>query len=132
MSHLSEIYIENKLNLLLNIISHLMKWLVYFYRYVNKLIKLMEGYDKMLTDELVDKFDKAETMEEKKAILAQAGMEFTDDELENVAGGMMAGIKFAKCSRTGCGFVKSLNRHNPIPPRECPNCGSKLNIRSMR
>lgn len=40
-----------------------------------------------LTGELKDKVEAAETQEEKKDIIAQAGMELTDDELENVAGG---------------------------------------------
>lgn len=40
-----------------------------------------------LTGELKDKVDAVETAEEKKDIIAQAGMELTDDELEMVAGG---------------------------------------------
>ena len=36
---------------------------------------------------LKDKVDKAETKEEKKAIIAEAGMELTDEELDCVAGG---------------------------------------------
>ena len=40
-----------------------------------------------LTGELKDKVTKAESMEEKKDVIAQAGMELTDDELEGVAGG---------------------------------------------
>ena len=36
---------------------------------------------------LKDKVDKAETKEEKKNIIAEAGMELTDDELEIIAGG---------------------------------------------
>ena len=40
-----------------------------------------------LTGLLKDKVDKANTKEEKKDIIAQAGMELTDDELESVAGG---------------------------------------------
>ena len=47
----------------------------------------MEGYTMKLTGILKDKVDKAETMEAKKDIIAQAGMELTDDELEGVAGG---------------------------------------------
>lgn len=46
-----------------------------------------------LTDELKDKIDKAETMKEKKDIIARAGMELTDDELEEVAGGRSWGWK---------------------------------------
>jgi len=41
-----------------------------------------------LTGILKDKVDKAETKEEKKDIIAQAGMELTDEELEGVAGGI--------------------------------------------
>lgn len=40
-----------------------------------------------LTGILKDKVDKAETMEAKKDIIAEAGIELTDDELEGVAGG---------------------------------------------
>ena len=40
-----------------------------------------------LTGILKDKVSKAETKEEKKDIIAQAGMELSDDELEMVAGG---------------------------------------------
>ena len=40
-----------------------------------------------LTGNLKDKVEKAETMEEKKNIIADAGMELTDEELEGVAGG---------------------------------------------
>lgn len=36
---------------------------------------------------LKEKFDKAETIEEKKKVLAEAGIELTDDELYLVAGG---------------------------------------------
>ena len=56
-----------------------------------------------LTDELVEKFDKAETIEEKKAILSQAEIELTDDELEIVSGGTEdSEIKYVKCG--GCGW----------------------------
>ena len=47
----------------------------------------MEGYTMKLTGELKDKVDAVETAEEKKDIIAQAGMELTDEELEGVAGG---------------------------------------------
>ena len=40
-----------------------------------------------LTGELKDKVERVETMEEKKNIIADAGMELTDEELEGVAGG---------------------------------------------
>lgn len=40
-----------------------------------------------LTGKLKDKVDAVKTMEEKKAVIAEAGMELTNDELEGVAGG---------------------------------------------
>lgn len=40
-----------------------------------------------LTGELKKKVDSAETMDEKRSIIANVGMELTDDELEGVAGG---------------------------------------------
>ena len=40
-----------------------------------------------LTGILKDKVSKAETKEEKKDIIAEAGMELTDEELDMVAGG---------------------------------------------
>jgi len=43
-----------------------------------------------LTGKLKEKVDAVETKEEKKAIIAEAGMELTDDELENAAGGKLA------------------------------------------
>lgn len=52
-----------------------------------------------LTGELKDKVDAVETTEEKKDIIAQAGMELTDDELESVAGGYQPRTK----------------KYNPIP-----------------
>ena len=43
-----------------------------------------------LTEILKDKVDNAETMDEKKDIIAEAGMMLTDEELEKVAGGVRA------------------------------------------
>ena len=43
-----------------------------------------------LTGKLKDKVDKAETKEEAKELIAQAGMELTDEELNQVAGGLAA------------------------------------------
>jgi len=40
-----------------------------------------------LTGLLKDKVEAVETKEEKKAVIAEAGMELTDEELEDVAGG---------------------------------------------
>ena len=52
-----------------------------------ELIEGMEVHTMKLLGFLKDKVDKAETIEEKKDIIAEAGMELTDDELEGVAGG---------------------------------------------
>jgi len=40
-----------------------------------------------LTDELIRKINVAETVEEKKRILSDNGIELSDEELEGVAGG---------------------------------------------
>ena len=52
----------------------------------------------MLTDELREKFDKAETIEEKKEILHKADMELSADEIEMVCGGTAdSEIAYMKC-----------------------------------
>lgn len=43
-----------------------------------------------LTGLLKEKVDKAESMELAKGLIEEAGMELTDDELENVTGGRIA------------------------------------------
>lgn len=60
-----------------------------------------------LTGELKDKVDKTESMVEKKDIIAQAGMELTDDELEGVTGGTMEIKKM---------YVNNLQGAHPICP----------------
>ena len=40
-----------------------------------------------LTGDLKNQVEKAESKDEKKSLIENAGMELTDDELENVAGG---------------------------------------------
>ncbi len=40
-----------------------------------------------LTGKLKEEVEKAETKEEKKSLIKDAGMELTDEELEQVAGG---------------------------------------------
>ncbi len=42
-----------------------------------------------LTGELKKNVDKAESREEAKNLIAEAGMELTDEELDQVAGGQM-------------------------------------------
>lgn len=51
-----------------------------------------------LTGELKDKVEAAETMEEKKNLILEAGIELTDEELDGVAGGLsvMSGTEFAR------------------------------------
>ena len=86
-------------------------------------VKLMK-----LTGELKDKVDKAESMEAKKNIIAEAGMELTDEEIEGVAGGLIGHIKFAECRSFGCSFHMVLNLMNPTPPDKCPICGADIYI----
>lgn len=58
-----------------------------------------------LTDELVEKFDKAGTIEERKAILSQANLELTDDEIEMVSGGTGdSEIAYMECAVCGWKF----------------------------
>ena len=40
-----------------------------------------------LTGELKEKVEKTETMEEAKKVIEEAGMELTDEEMDQVAGG---------------------------------------------
>jgi len=54
------------------------------YKTVNKILLK----ERVMFMKLTDKVEAVETKEEKKAIIAEAGMEFTDDELESVAGGI--------------------------------------------
>ncbi len=46
-----------------------------------------EENDMKLTGKLKEEVEKAETKEEKKSLIKDAGMELTDEELEQVAGG---------------------------------------------
>ena len=52
---------------------------------------MKEGNTMELTKELKEKVEKAETKEEAKKILKEAGIELSDTELDQVAGG----IRFA-------------------------------------
>lgn len=49
-----------------------------------------------LTGVLKDKVEAAESKEEKKAILLEAGMELTEDELDGVAGGVAISKRIPK------------------------------------
>ena len=42
-----------------------------------------------ITPELKEKFTAAKTAEEKKKLIAEAGMELTDEEIEKIAGGIV-------------------------------------------
>ena len=42
-----------------------------------------------ITPELKEKLEAAKTAEEKKKLLAEAGVELTDEEIEKVAGGIV-------------------------------------------
>ena len=53
----------------------------------NEIKEITEGNAMKLTGELKAKVESAAGTEEKKAILAEAGMELTDEELAAVAGG---------------------------------------------
>jgi len=47
-----------------------------------------EDLNMKFTDELQKKVDAAETLEEKKTVLTEAGIELTDEELDNISGGV--------------------------------------------
>lgn len=53
-----------------------------------------------LTGELKERVSKAETKEEKKGIIAEAGMELTDEEMDNVVGGGLIFPKRGKSKST--------------------------------
>ena len=46
-----------------------------------------------LTGELKEKVEKTETMEEAKKVIEEAGMELTDEEMDQVAGGLYFGSR---------------------------------------
>jgi len=51
-----------------------------------------------ITDELKSKVNAAESLDEKKAILSAAGVELSDDEMDDVAGGRWMSIKAMETS----------------------------------
>lgn len=68
-----------------------------------------------LTGKLKEEVSSAETMEEKKEIIAQAGMKLTDDELVSVAGGgKQRAIMCKECGH--CYFPTGFKTY-------CPACG---------
>ena len=54
-----------------------------------------------LTGELKEQVEKAETKDEKKSLIENAGMLLTDDELDQVAGGLWDGLWTLKESHFG-------------------------------
>ena len=51
-----------------------------------------EEQNMKLTGELKEKVEKAETREEAKKVIEEAGMELTDEELDQVAGGQQVKV----------------------------------------
>ena len=103
-----------------------------------------------LIGNLKKQVEKAESKQEKKSLIENAGMLLSDDELENVAGGKSGALKpcVLYCAgvvglngyviQPGCGFeekflaLKIANvRKDEI--KRCPNCGNRntLNIREL-
>ena len=88
-----------------------------------------------LTGLLKNKVEEAQTKEEKKAIIAEAGMELTDEELEGVAGGNLLGnmmsvgsscIPFA-CRNPKCGEYFYIKAGASIA--QCPKCYKKYDVK---
>lgn len=68
-----------------------------------------------LTGLLKSKVEAASTKEEKKSIIAEAGMELTDEALDNVAGGV---------------FPPEKEKIPPKPKATCPYCGKQYSYQS--
>ena len=51
-----------------------------------------EDTDMKLKGKLKEQVEKAETKEEKKSLIEDAGMELTDEELDQISGGVVDGI----------------------------------------
>ena len=101
-----------------------------------------------LTGELKEQVEKAETKDEKKSLIENAGMLLNDDELESVAGGKSGALKprVLYCAdvvglngyviQPGCGFeeeypaLEMANVRKDMIKR-CPKCGNTLNIREL-
>ncbi len=94
-----------------------------------------------LTGNLKKQVEKAESKQEKKSLIENAGMLLSDDELENVAGGKSnlcksyeiycAGVVASngKVIRPGCDFKEehpsyesAIQKKNKIYKNLCPNC----------
>lgn len=103
-----------------------------------------------LTGELKKQIEKAETKDEKKSLIENAGMLLSDDELENVAGGKSnifmpyeiycAGVVACngKVITPGCDFKEThpsyelaIQKMTRIYQNKCPNCKHPLDLREM-
>ena len=61
---------------------------------------------------LKEKFEKAETIEEKKKVLAEVGIELTDDEMESAVGGLSeAEQMFEEIARNDERILHTLPEH---------------------
>ena len=78
-----------------------------------------------LTGSLKNKVFKAETMEEKKDIIAKAGMELTNDELENVTGGVSSSQLTVRHKCDKCNKETTFNLFSG-GRAICTNCGNKM------
>ena len=69
-----------------------------------------------LVGKLKDKVSKAETKEQAKELIANAGMILGDDELDQVSGGDYVGTSFYRvCSRCGNTYI-SICTCDPLNP----------------
>ena len=94
-----------------------------------------------LTGNLKKQVEKAETKDEKKSLIENAGMLLTDDELESVAGGKSGALKpcVLYCAdvvglngyviQPGCGFKEThpsyesaIQKMTKIYKKLCPKC----------
>lgn len=60
-----------------------------------------------LVGELKDKVEKAENQEEAKKIIKEAGMELTDEELDQVAGGVFWRFSYDDSQNNGYSIEKA-------------------------
>lgn len=67
----------------------------------------MEAILIKLTGILKDKVDAVETKDENNAIIAETGMELTDEELDGVAGGIAMSYENIACPM--CGYLNFVN-----------------------
>ena len=69
-----------------------------------------------LIGDLKKKVDEAKTKEEAKELIANAGMELTEEEMDAVSGGQLMESPFLRCSKCG-------HHNNGIPSQShYPSC----------